>query len=106
MGFHLDGRGVVGDGHAQPMTVAETMLQMELPGSRPAAVAAAAVGKDLQRDGLGKAFAALGAPPLLDAVDGERRSAGGGADEDRSGIALGVVDPVGMARPSASEGKS
>ena len=71
------------------------MLQIELPGSRPAAVAAAAVGEDLQRGGLAIAFAALGAPPLLDAVDGELGGVGGGADEDGSGIGLQVLDSVG-----------
>ena len=37
------GRGVVGHGHAQAVAVAEAMLQVEFPGARRAAVAAAAV---------------------------------------------------------------
>ena len=71
------------------------MLQVELPGARRAAVAAAAVGQNLQGLGFGIALAALGAPPLLDAVDGERRGVGGSADEDGAGIGAGVVNAVG-----------
>ena len=71
------------------------MLQVELPGPRRAAVAAAAVGEDLQRLGVGIALAALGAPPLLDAVDGERRGVGARADEDGAGVRPRVVDAVG-----------
>ena len=93
------------------------MLQVELPGARRGTVAAAAVGEDLQALGLRIVLAALGAPPLLDAVDGERRGVGGSADEDgaghwragrrcrRDGEALGiggkvvVVDEFGAAVP-------
>ena len=57
--------------------------------------AAAAVGQGLQRFGLGIMLAALGAPPFLDAVDGERRGVGGLADEDGAGIGPRVVDTVG-----------
>ena len=89
------GGGVVGDGHAQSMAVAEAMLQVEFPGARGAAVAAAAVGEDLESFGLGIAHATLGAPPLFDAVDGKCRGVGGRADEDRAGIGLRIVDPVG-----------
>ena len=77
------------------MAVAKAVLQVELPGPRPAAVAAAAVGEDLQSFGPGIALATLGAPPFLDAVDGKRRGVGGSADEDRAGIGQRVVDPVG-----------
>ena len=89
------GRRVVGYPHGQAVPIAEAMLQIELPGARRAAVAAAAVGQDLQGLGFGIALAALGAPPLLDAVDGERRGVGGSADEDGAGIGAGVVDAVG-----------
>ena len=89
------GRRVVGDGHPQAVPVAEAMLQVELPGAGGATVAAAAVGQDLQGLGFGIALAALGAPPLLDAVDGERRGVGGCADEDGADIGAGVVDAVG-----------
>ena len=68
---------------------------MNFQAARRAAVAAAAVGQDLQGLGFGIALAALGAPPLLDAVDGERRGVGGSADEDGAGISAGVVDAVG-----------
>ena len=44
MGFHIDAAvGVVGHGHPQAVTVAEPILQVELPGPRRVAVAAAAV---------------------------------------------------------------
>ena len=71
------------------------MLQVELPGARGATVAAAAVGQDLQGFGLGIVLVTFGAPPLLDAVDGERRGVGGLADEDGAGIGARVVDAVG-----------
>ena len=89
------GRRVVGHGHAQAMPVAEAVLQVVLPGARRGTIAAAAVGQDLQRFGLGIVLAALGAPPFLDAVDGERRGVGGLADEDGAGIGPRVVDTVG-----------
>ena len=71
------------------------MLQVELPGARGATVAAAPVGQDLQGFGLGIVLVPFGAPPLLDAVDGERRGVGGLADEDGAGIGARVVDAVG-----------
>ena len=71
------------------------MLQVELPGARGATVAAATVGQDLQGLGVGILLAALGAPPFLDAVDGERRGVGGLADEDGAGIGPRVVDALG-----------
>ena len=71
------------------------MLQVELPGTRGATVAAAPVGQDLQGFGLGIVLVPFGAPPLLDAVDGERRGVGGLADEDGAGIGARVVDAVG-----------
>ena len=74
------GGRVMGHGDAQAVPVAEAMLQVELPGARRGTVAAAAVGEDLQGLGLRIVLAALGAPPLLDAVDGERRGVGGSAD--------------------------
>ncbi len=85
----------MGHGHAQAVPVAEAVLQVEFPGARRATVAAAAVGQDLQRVGLGIVLAALGAPPFLDAVDGERRGVGGLADEDGAGVGPRVVDAVG-----------
>ena len=89
------GGRVMGHGDAQAVAVAEAMLQVELPGARRGTVAAAAVGEDLQGLGLRIVLAALGAPPLLDAVDGERRGVGGSADEDGAGIGARVVDAVG-----------
>ena len=89
------GRRVVGHTHAQAVAVAEAVLQVEFPGARGATVAAAPVGQDLQSFGLGIVLAALGAPPFLDAVDGERRGVGGLADEDGAGVGPGVVDAVG-----------
>ena len=53
------------------------------------------VGQDLQGFGLGILLVPFGAPPLLDAVDGERRGVGGLADEDGAGIGPHVVDAVG-----------
>ena len=53
------------------------------------------VGQGLQRVGLGIVLAALGAPPFLDAVDGERRGVGGLADEDGADVSPRVVDAVG-----------
>ncbi len=97
------GRRVVGHGHRQAVLVAEAMLRVELPGARRAAVAAAAVGQDLQGRGVGIALAALGAPPLLDAIDGERRGVGGSADEDGAGIGAGGRNAVGDGDPSASD---
>ena len=96
MGFHFDVAGrVMGHGDAQAVAVAEAMLQVALPGARRGTVAAAAVGEDLQALSLRIVVAALGAPPLLDAVDGERRGVGGSADEDGAGIGARVVDAVG-----------
>ena len=89
------GRRVVGHGHAQAVPVAEAVLQVEFPGARRATVANAAVGQDLQRVGVGIVLAALGAPPFLDAVDGERWGVGGLADEDGAGVGPRVVDAVG-----------
>ena len=89
------GGRVMGYGDAQAVAVAEAMLQVELPSARRGTVAAAAVGEDLQGLGLRIVLAALGTPPLLDAVDGERRGVGGSADEDGAGIGARVVDAVG-----------
>ena len=77
------------------MTVAEPMLQAEFPGPWRAAVATAAVGQHVQAVGVGVALAPLGAPPLFDAVDGERRGVRRGADVDGAGVGLRVVDSVG-----------
>ena len=85
----------MGYGDAQAVAVAEAMLQVELPSARRGTVAAAAVGEDLQGLGLRIVLAALGTPPFLDAVDGERRGVGGSADEDGAGIGARVVDAVG-----------
>ena len=64
-------------------------------GARRATVAAATVGQDMQGLGLGIALAAFRAPPLLDAVDGERGGVGAPADEDRTGIGGRAPDTVG-----------
>ena len=87
------GRRVVGHTHAQAVPVGEAVLQVELPGARRATVAV--VGEDLQGVGVGIVLAALGAPPFLDAVDGERRGVGGLPDEDGAGVGPRVVDAVG-----------
>ena len=89
------GQRVVGDGHGQAVPVAEPMLRVELSRAHGAAVAAVAVGEDLQGLGFGISLSALGTPPLLNAVDGERRGVGGSAYEDGAGIGARVVDAVG-----------
>ena len=87
---------VMGDGHSEPMALAELVVESELPDPASGAVTAAAVGEDGEALDIGIAFAALGAPPLLDTVDCEPRGVGGGGgDEHGAGVGLQVVDTVG-----------
>jgi len=55
------------------MALAERLVESELPGSASRAVPAAAVGEEGEAFTIGIAFAARGAPPLLDTVHREER---------------------------------
>src|ERR1700730_15645074 len=78
------------------------LLQLAFPQPHPRAVAAPApslrwgrLGGDQQSGGLGIARPTDGAPPLADAIDGERGRVVVNADTHPTGIGCEVVDPVG-----------
>src|SRR3984893_11174703 len=70
------------------------LLQLAFPQPHPRAVAAAAIGGDQQSGGLGIARPTDGAPPLADAIDGERGRVMGKPASDPTRIGCQVVDPV------------
>src|SRR3984893_12219327 len=70
------------------------LLHLAFPQPPPRAVAAAAIGGDQQSGCLGIARPTDGAPPLTDAIDGERGRVVVNADTHPTGIGGEVVDPV------------
>jgi hypothetical protein len=71
----------VTDRHGEPVTVAQSVLQAELPGADAGPVAAPAVGEDEQLAFSGVAEFAVVVPPSHHVVDGEICGVMGGADE-------------------------
>src|SRR3984893_16226850 len=71
------------------------LLQLAFPQTHPRAVAAPAIGGDQQSGRLWSARPTDGAPPLADAIDGERGRVVINADTHPTGIGGEVVDPVG-----------
>ena len=63
--------GIMSPGDAQPMRVAEGVLECMLPGPGTAPVAATAVGEDQEASGARVANTAFKVPPGFDAIDGE-----------------------------------
>src|SRR6266850_1501088 len=78
---------------SRPSSVSQ-LLQLAFPQPHPRAVAAAAVRGDQQSGGLGIARPTDGAPPLPDAIDGERSRVMVNADTHPTRVGGEVIDPV------------
>jgi hypothetical protein len=84
----------VADANREAGLVGE-FLQLGLPESDAVAVAAAAVGGDLQRAGGGVAFAPQLLPPRVDRRDRKLGGLGGDSDVDEPLVRSDVIDAVG-----------
>src|SRR3984893_10907531 len=91
----LAGAGRQGADHDVEAEIVSQLLHLASPQPPPRAVAAPAIGGDQQSGGLGIARPTDGAPPLADAIDGERGRVVVNGDTHPTGIGCEVVDPVG-----------
>ena len=87
---------VVTDGHSEPVPVAQSLLQAELPGAGARPVAAAAIGEDEQLALTGVAALAVVVPPPHHVVDGEGCGVVRRAEEQVAMVGGQVVDAVGQ----------
>src|SRR3990172_326499 len=71
-------------------------LQLQFPQSQPGAIAAAAIGRDEQVSRLGVQLAAFGSPPTANGRDGESTGVVVDPDIYKSGVAVHVIDPIGV----------
>lgn len=88
--------GIVANGDAQSVHIAQFLLQIALPELAAGAVGAAGVCEDEQLSRASVVFAAAAAPPVLDGIDGKGGSFPGCPDHDHSGVAANVINAVGQ----------
>ena len=85
---------IVADGDRQPIALRQSFMETILPQMGMGPVAAAIVAQHQQLSHVRMMKPAIGSQPGLDGVDGEFGGVVGGANDDRAGIHLKVVDAV------------
>src|ERR1035441_3577489 len=88
--------GIVTDGDAQAMSIAELLLQITLEDPAARAICTTSVGEDEQLACSGVVLLAAAAPPVLDGIHGESGGLAGGAEHDGAGVAAQVIDAIGQ----------
>ena len=92
-------RGIVGDCDRQTEGIAELSLQLGLPTTGTAAIAAAAIGEDQKFASLVITREAFAFPPSGNGMSGEGGGVVRDADENGSAVRLWVIDAVGDGYP-------
>src|ERR1035441_9401254 len=84
--------GIVTDGDAQAMSIAELLLQITLEDPAARAICTTGVGEDEQLACSGVVLL----PAALDGIHGESGGLAGGAEHDGAGVAAQVIDAIGQ----------